>query len=81
MANYEKPREARGCIPHLFIFVELLQDSEAWEANIGGMQPLVSLVFPSLYPFSFWRNDFYTCRVKHRISDAVSLDVFFLQHV
>ena len=29
MANYE----TRGCIPHPYIFVELLQDSEAWDAK------------------------------------------------
>ena len=29
MANYEKTSGTRGCIPHPYIFVQLLQDSEA----------------------------------------------------
>ena len=54
--NYEK----RG---HPYILVELLQDNEALEATLEGwgVLPLASLVFhnvPSLYPSSFWRNDF-----------------------
>ena len=48
---------------HPYILVELLQDNEALEATLEGwgVLPLASLVFhnvPSLYPSSFWRNDF-----------------------